>query len=79
MECLRDRYCWACRKWWCEKCFTLGQLDSHDGLYYKVRDGLCFLCEEADADRFGGRVVPNTTPVEGEAAAAAATVETTAG
>lgn len=69
MECLRDRYCWACSKWWCEKCFTLGQLDSHDGLYYKVREGLCVECEEADADRFGGRI-PNA-PAEGSAEAAA--------
>lgn len=53
MECLRDRYCWACSKWWCEKCFTLGQMDSVDGLYYKVREGLCVTCEEADADKFG--------------------------
>lgn len=60
MECLRDRYCWACSKWWCEKCFTLGQLDSVDGLYYKVREGLCVTCEEADADRFGpAPVVPD--------------------
>lgn len=53
MECLRDRYCWACSKWWCEKCFTLGQMDSVDGLYYKVREGLCVMCEEEDAARFG--------------------------
>lgn len=60
MECLRDRYCWACSKWWCEKCFTLGQMDSVDGLYYKVREGLCVTCEEADADRFGpGSSVPD--------------------
>lgn len=44
MECIRDRYCWACCKWWCEKCYALGQMDSHDGLYYKVRDRLCIRC-----------------------------------
>lgn len=54
LECLHGRYCWSCSKWWCEKCFTLGQLDSHDGLYYKVRDGHCTQCEEADPDRSGG-------------------------
>ncbi|KAL2279205.1 hypothetical protein FJTKL_13586 [Diaporthe vaccinii] len=38
MECLRDRYCWGCNKWWCEKCYVPGQMDSHvDGLYYKAR------------------------------------------
>ncbi|KUI55715.1 hypothetical protein VP1G_03061 [Cytospora mali] len=31
MECLRDRYCWGCNKWWCEKCQQMDQ----DGLYYK--------------------------------------------
>lgn len=56
MECLRDRFCWGCSKWWCERCFTLGQMDSIDGLYYKVRDGLCTMCEESDIDKFGGRV-----------------------
>lgn len=61
MECLRDRYCWGCSKWWCEKCFTLGQMDSVDGLYYKVREGLCTVCEKSDADRFGGRIT-NPSP-----------------
>lgn len=62
MECLRDRYCWGCSKWWCEKCFTLGQMDSVDGLYYKVREGLCTACEESDADKFGGHIT--NTPAE---------------
>lgn len=69
MECLRDRYCWACSKWWCEKCFVLGQMDSVDGLYYKVREGLCVMCEEADADRFGR--IPETPGVENDMEATA--------
>lgn len=63
LECLRDRYCWGCSKWWCEKCFTLGQVDSHDGLYYKVREGRCTLCEEAESDTSGGHI-PNTSAEE---------------
>lgn len=68
MECLRDRYCWGCSKWWCEKCFTLGQMDSVDGLYYKVREGLCTACEESDAEKFGGHIT--NTPAEELAEAA---------
>ncbi|KAI7778774.1 hypothetical protein LA080_001641 [Diaporthe eres] len=57
MECLRDRYCWGCNKWWCEKCYVPGQMDSHvDGLYYKVRDGLCDECVGVDDELFGGRL-----------------------
>ncbi|KAG8169562.1 hypothetical protein KVR01_000307 [Diaporthe batatas] len=57
MECLRDRYCWGCSKWWCEKCYVPGQMDSHvDGLYYKVRDGLCEECVGVDDELFGGRL-----------------------
>lgn len=62
LECIRDRYCWGCSKWWCEKCFTLGQLDSVDGLYYKVREGLCTACEESDADKIGAHIT--NTPAE---------------
>lgn len=54
LECLRDRCCWSCSKWWCERCFDLGQVDFRDGLYYKVRESFCVMCEEAAADRFGG-------------------------
>ena len=49
MECLRDRYCWGCHKWWCESCFVAGGLDEqNNGLYYKVRDGLCTECWDKD-------------------------------
>ncbi|CAN8098014.1 unnamed protein product [Discula destructiva] len=45
MECLHGRFCWACNKWWCEKCFTLGQVDPVDGLYYKCRvNRSCWEC-----------------------------------
>lgn len=45
IDCLRDRYCWNCSKWWCESCYTLGQVDQVEGLYYKVRDGFCSACD----------------------------------
>lgn len=71
MECLQDRYCWNCSKWWCEKCYTLGQMDSHEGLYYKVRDGLCIVCDMPEAGR-PTRTESNTPAgVEAEAIAAA--------
>lgn len=55
MECLRDRYCWGCNKWWCEKCFEIGTLDSQGdmGLYYKVRDGCCTECWRKDFEDAG--------------------------
>lgn len=51
MECLRDSYCWGCKKWWCENC---QQMDS-DGLCYKVRDGRCDECMKGDKKVFNGR------------------------
>lgn len=51
MECLRDRYCWGCNKWWCEKCHVPGQMDP-DGLNSKVRDGLCDDCLREDNEAF---------------------------
>lgn len=33
MECLRDCYCWGCKRWWCENC---QQMDP-DGSCYKAR------------------------------------------
>lgn len=51
MECLRDRYCWGCDKWWCECCPPTDP----DGLYSKVRDGLCDDCIKGDDQIFNGR------------------------
>ncbi|PSR78294.1 hypothetical protein BD289DRAFT_127917 [Coniella lustricola] len=46
IDCLQDRYCWSCSKWWCESCYTLGQMDSVEGLYNKFRmSRSCWECD----------------------------------
>lgn len=45
-DCLHGRICWACSKWWCETCYSLGQVDHVDGQFYKVCKGLCVRCEK---------------------------------
>ena len=49
-ECLRDRYCWSCHKWWCESCFPgTGDPKLAGSMEYeaKVRpDGNCGDCRK---------------------------------
>lgn len=62
LECLRDRYCTSCHKWWCETCYTPPS-QPHAAYSYedaetadlvassvkpKVRDGLCRECIDQD-------------------------------
>jgi len=48
-DCLRDRYCHCCSKWWCEACYQARMLGPETEPRVKVRaDGICDECKGFD-------------------------------
>jgi len=51
IECLRDRYCHSCHKWWCEDCYRGRNSGPPTETTIKVRaDGKCDDCSDLDTE-----------------------------